>query len=134
MVQNPEQIILKHFLDLPDLSQFFRSGQSVRFSKDRAKNGLKVEIGHRSVSDRGFQIRVSRPVDQPLRLLLNLLFYHFNRSEAAYKSQSIRADFLSWQKLLAAILLQKKSIVRMLATNILMRTSIVKIVCECFLP
>ena len=25
--------------------------------------------------------------DQPLRLLLNLLFYHFNRSELTYKSQ-----------------------------------------------
>ena len=28
--------------------------------------------------------------DQPLRLLLNLLFYHFNRSEPTYKSQRIR--------------------------------------------
>ena len=27
--------------------------------------------------------------EQPLRLLLNLLFYHFNRSEPTYKSQSI---------------------------------------------
>ena len=28
--------------------------------------------------------------DQPLRLLLNLLFYHFNRSEPIYKSQRIK--------------------------------------------
>ena len=28
--------------------------------------------------------------DQPLRLLLNLLFYHFNRSELTYKSQRIK--------------------------------------------
>ena len=27
--------------------------------------------------------------DEPLRLLLNLLFYHFNRSELTYKSQRI---------------------------------------------
>ena len=27
---------------------------------------------------------------QPLRLLLNLLFYHFNRSEPTYKSQRIK--------------------------------------------
>ena len=30
--------------------------------------------------------------DQPLILLLNLLFYHFNRSEPTYKSQRI-SDF-----------------------------------------
>ena len=28
--------------------------------------------------------------DQPLRLLLNLLFYHFNNSEPTYKSQCIK--------------------------------------------
>ena len=28
--------------------------------------------------------------DQPLRLLLNLLFYHFNYSEPTYKSQRIK--------------------------------------------
>ena len=28
--------------------------------------------------------------DQPLRLLLNLPFYHFNRSEPTYKSQRIK--------------------------------------------
>ena len=28
--------------------------------------------------------------DQPLRLLLNLLFYHFNHSEPTYKSQRIK--------------------------------------------
>ena len=28
--------------------------------------------------------------DQPLRLLLNLLFYHFNRSELTFKSQCIK--------------------------------------------
>ena len=28
--------------------------------------------------------------DQPLRLLLNLVFYHFNRSEPTYKSQQIK--------------------------------------------
>ena len=44
------------------------------------------------------------------------------------------ADFLSSQKLLAALLLQKKLIIKKLAANILMRISIVKIVCECFLP
>ena len=47
---------------------------------------------------------------------------------------SIKADFPSSQKLLAAILLQKKSIMQVLAANILMRISIVKIVSECFLP
>ena len=28
--------------------------------------------------------------EQPLRLLLNLLFYHFNRSEPTYKSQRMK--------------------------------------------
>ena len=28
--------------------------------------------------------------DKPLRLLMNLLFYHFSRSEPTYKSQSIK--------------------------------------------
>ena len=28
--------------------------------------------------------------DRPLKLLLNLLFYHFNRSEPTYKSQRIK--------------------------------------------
>ena len=28
--------------------------------------------------------------DQPLRLLFNLLFYHFNHSEPTYKSQRIK--------------------------------------------
>ena len=28
--------------------------------------------------------------DQPLRLLLNLFFYHFNRSEPTYKSQHLK--------------------------------------------
>ena len=28
--------------------------------------------------------------EQPLRLLLNLLFYHFNHSEPTYKSQRIK--------------------------------------------
>ena len=28
--------------------------------------------------------------DQPLRLPLNLLFYHFNRSDHTYKSQPIK--------------------------------------------
>ena len=28
--------------------------------------------------------------DQPLRLLLNLLFFHFNRSEPTYKSHRIK--------------------------------------------
>ena len=28
--------------------------------------------------------------DQPLRLLLNLIFYHFNHSEPTYKSQPIK--------------------------------------------
>ena len=46
----------------------------------------------------------------------------------------LRGDFLSSQKLLAAILLQKKSVTQLLATNIFMRIYIVKIVCECFLP
>ena len=45
-----------------------------------------------------------------------------------------RADILSSQKLLAAILLQKKSVMQVLAANILMRISIVTIFCECFLP
>ena len=36
-----------------------------------------------------FIVRTLRE-DQPLRLLLNLLFYHFNRSEPTYKSQRIK--------------------------------------------
>ena len=46
----------------------------------------------------------------------------------------VKADFLSSQKLLVAMLLQKKSIMQVLAVNMLMRICIVKIVCECFLP
>ena len=46
----------------------------------------------------------------------------------------VKADFVSSQKLLAAILLQKKSVMQVLAANILMRSFIVKIVCKCFLP
>ena len=46
----------------------------------------------------------------------------------------LRADLLSSQKLLAAKRLQKQSIMQVLATNILMTLSIVRIVCECFLP
>ena len=46
----------------------------------------------------------------------------------------VKADFVSSQKLLAAILLQKESVVQVLAANIFMRISIVKIVCKCFLP
>ena len=48
--------------------------------------------------------------------------------------KKIRADFLSSKKLLATILLQKKSIMQVPAANILMRISIVKTVCECLLP
>ena len=44
----------------------------------------------------------------------------------------LRADFLLSQKLLAAILLQKKSIMKVLAANSLMILSIVRIVCDCF--
>ena len=47
---------------------------------------------------------------------------------------NVRADFLSSQKLLAVIPLQKKSTMQELAANILMRIPIVKIICECFLP
>ena len=36
-----------------------------------------------------FIVRALRE-DQPLRLLLNSLFYHFNRSEPTYKSQRIK--------------------------------------------
>ena len=49
-------------------------------------------------------------------------------------ASKLRADFLSSQKLLAAILLQKESIMKVLAANSLMILSIVRIVCECFLP
>ena len=49
-------------------------------------------------------------------------------------SVRLGADLLSSQKLLAAILLPKKSVMQVLAANILMRISIVKIVCKCFLP
>ena len=47
----------------------------------------------------------------------------------------LRAEFLSLQKLLAAILLQKKkSVIEVLAAvNILMRIPIIKIVCGFFL-
>ena len=46
---------------------------------------------------------------------------------------SLRVDFLSSQKLLAVILLQKKkSTMQVLAANISIRISIVKIVCKCF--
>ena len=50
--------------------------------------------------------------------------------------QCFRTDFLSSQKLLAVILLQKKLVMQVLASNILMRISIVTIVIisECFLP
>ena len=44
-----------------------------------------------------------------------------------------KADFLSSQNLLAAILLQKKSIMQELAANILMRIPIVEILGECLL-
>ena len=39
-----------------------------------------------------FSITIIRTLkeDQPLRLLLNLLFYHFNCSEPTYKSQNIK--------------------------------------------
>ena len=37
------------------------------------------------VADKGRTLRE----EQPLKLLLNLLFYHFNRSELTYKSQRI---------------------------------------------
>ena len=59
-------------------------------------------------------------------------FYSFECHEQVLLS--LRANFLSSQKLLAAIILQKKSIMQVLAANILMRISIVEIVCECFLP
>ena len=52
----------------------------------------------------------------------------------AQENQWVRADFLSSQKLLYAMFLQKKSIIQELAANILIRISVVKIVCECFLP
>ena len=42
--------------------------------------------------------------------------------------QCFRADFLSSQKLLAAILLQRKSIMQVLVANILMKIPIVTIV------
>ena len=45
----------------------------------------------------------------------------------------LKVNFLSSQKLLAAIILQKKSIMQELAANISMRISVVKIVCECLL-
>ena len=35
-------------------------------------------------------VRILLREDQPLRLLLNLLFYHFNHSESTYKSQRIK--------------------------------------------
>ena len=57
------------------------------------------------------------------------LQFHF-----CFVEVSLRADFLSLQKLLAAILFQKKSVMRVLAANVSMRVSIVKIVFECFLP
>ena len=41
---------------------------------------------------------------------------------------------MSSQKLLAALFSRKKSIMEVLAANISMGISIVKIVCECFLP
>ena len=39
-----------------------------------------------------FQLSIVRTLrdDQPMRLLLNLLFYHFNHSEPTYKSQCIK--------------------------------------------
>ena len=40
---------------------------------------------------RSFKMTIVRTLreDQPLRLLLNLLFYHYNCSEPTYKSQRI---------------------------------------------
>ena len=46
----------------------------------------------------------------------------------------LRRIFLSLEKLLSAMFLQKKSIMQVLAANILVRIPIVKIVCEWFLP
>ena len=59
------------------------------------------------------------------------------QSSNKYKNSlniGLRANFLSSQKLLAAILLQKRSIMQMLGANILVIISIVNIVSECFLP
>ena len=46
----------------------------------------------------------------------------------------LKGNFLSNQKLLQALFLQKKSIMQTFAANMLIRISIMKIVCECFLP
>ena len=45
-----------------------------------------------SILIRGWQQTIVHTLreDQPLRLLLNLLFYHFNPSEPTYKSQRIK--------------------------------------------
>ena len=60
----------------------------------------------------------------------------YGNFEIKLKIQHVRlgADFLSSQKLLAAILLEKKSIMQELVANISKRICIVKIVYECFLP
>ena len=46
----------------------------------------------------------------------------------------LKANFLASQKLLAAMFLQKKSSMQVLAASILIRIPIVKIACEWFLP
>ena len=61
-------------------------------------------------------------------------FENFNCYRCCIVKWQFGVDFLSLQKLLAAILLQKKSIMQELAANILMIISHVKIVGERFLP
>ena len=61
-----------------------------------------------------------------MNLQIKMAYFSIFRSEPYV--ELIRTDSLSSQKLLAAIFLQKKSIMQVLAANILMRISIVKII------
>ena len=60
--------------------------------------------------------------------------YQQNTRVKCPAKNSLGADFLSSQKLLAAMFLQKKSMMQLLPANIAREISIVIIVCECFPP
>ena len=58
----------------------------------RAKAVIFLELQQANPEDVQLLTNIVRTLreDQPLRLLLNLLFYHFNRSEPTNKSQRIK--------------------------------------------
>ena len=74
---------------------------------------------------RNFRLYISS-----FRIVLPTNYYRYLLSFGC----TLRAGFLSSHKLLAAMFTQKTSIMQILAAKIFMGISIVKIVCECFLP